>query len=61
MRLEQLNAAGKRLSAVMVGALQDCCPDLAPSVEAEAAAMLRWDKDAKSVYNDKGELVPWTP
>jgi DNA polymerase-1 len=30
-------------------------------VEAEAHVMRRWWKDAEPTYNDKGELIPWSP
>lgn len=61
VRKEQASAAAKRLSEVMVGALQELCPDLAPAAEAEPALMERWYKDADPCYNEEGELIPWEP
>lgn len=60
-RDEQADAAARRLSAVMVGALQELCPDLAAAAEAEPALMKRWYKGAEAVYDEKGALVPWSP
>jgi DNA polymerase I-like protein with 3'-5' exonuclease and polymerase domains len=58
---EQADAAARRLSAVMVGALQEVCPDLAPAAAAPPALMRRWYKGADTVYNEQGELIPWEP
>jgi hypothetical protein len=45
----------------MVAALSYFCPNLADAVEAEATIMRRWDKGAKSVYDENKRLQIWEP
>lgn len=52
--------AASRLSAVMVQALQEVCPDLAPIIKAPPAIMRRWYKDAEPVIHGDRYVV-WTP
>jgi hypothetical protein len=60
-RLEQASAAAKRLSAVMVAAMVEMCPDMEASANAEPALMYRMSKSAEPVYNEAGDLIPWEP
>ncbi len=63
------HAAATRLSEIMVRALQEVCPDLAPAVKAPAALMSQWFKGAEPRFalggdkpaNDNDELIPWVP
>lgn len=57
----QASAAAKRISAIMVDAMKEVCPDLAPAAKAEPALMRRWYKGAEAVWSDTGELLPWEP
>ncbi len=45
------------VARIMVDSMRIVTPDVA--VRAEPCLMLRWDKNAKTVYED-GRLVPWT-
>ena len=58
-----------RLDELMVRALQEICPDMAPAVKAPAALMRIWYKGAEPRWlvggdkpaNDEDVLVPWEP
>lgn len=58
--IAQEHDGATRLSELMVRALQETCPDLAPAVKAPPALMPRWYKSAEPVYH-RGRLVAWTP
>ena len=45
------------ISRTMVDAMKKICPDVA--VSTEYAVMRRWSKDAESVYDGAGRLIPW--
>lgn len=60
-RKEQASAAAKRVSTIMVEAMQEICPGLAPAAKAEPALMERWYKDAEPVWSPEGELLVWKP
>lgn len=53
------SAAADRLSVVMVEALSEVCPDV--KITADPVLMRRWYKDAKTVRDDLGRLLPWSP
>ncbi len=53
--------ACERLSAVMVEALRETCPDLAPACRAEPTLMRRWYKGAECVRDASGRLMVWEP
>lgn len=58
----RIDGAHDRVMAVcdiMVQAMQEITPDV--TVRVEPALMLRWDKAAEAVYDDKQLLVPWIP
>lgn len=56
---ELLTARAKHIEAIMVTAMRLLTPDV--KVGAEAAAMYKWDKKAKTVYDKNNKLVPWVP
>ena len=51
--------AGEALSQIMCEAMQEVVPDI--RITASPAAMRRWYKSAKTVYDANGRLVPWEP
>lgn len=51
--------AGFRQRDIMVEEMQKVCPDV--KISALPAAMKYWYKEADTVYNDAGRLVPWEP
>jgi hypothetical protein len=54
--LEIIDAAGKRLSQVMIESMQVYCPDV--PIGATPSAMRRWTKDAAdAVYDTEGRLI----
>ena len=55
---ELASNAAKELARVMVSTMRKWCPDV--TINAEPAMMLAWSKDASPVFNDKGDLIPWT-
>ncbi len=58
LRQETAHESAHRISAIMVEAMQEVCPDLAATVEAPPALMSKWLKSAEPKYID-GRLVPW--
>lgn len=52
-------AGGPRLAEVFRGGVQSWLPDV--PVTCSPALMRRWSKEAKEVFNDKGELAVWEP
>lgn len=52
--------AATRGSEIMVRALQETCPDLAPACKAPPAIARRWYKAAEPMRHG-GRLVPWSP
>ena len=56
---EVFSAAANRLQEIMVEAMEVYIPDI--KITTEAVAMESWEKDAEPLYNDKGELLIWTP
>ena len=52
-------SAAQRLSQVMVEGMASFIPDI--PIKADAHLMARWYKDAEPIFNDSGELIPWTP
>jgi len=56
--IAQASAAAKRLEYLMVDSMQQYTPDI-PS-EAKPALMYCWAKGAEPVFNEHGDLVPWT-
>lgn len=69
LRQETAHEAAHRISAIMVEAMQEVCPDLAATVEAPPALMRKWLKSAEPRYARGGDkpadaddrLVPWEP
>ncbi len=57
--LEMVDPAARRLETLMIELASQYVPNV--PIRATAFAMLRWDKKAKSVYDEKRRLVPWTP
>jgi DNA polymerase-1 len=55
--LKKLHEASYRASKIMVDTGSKWCPDL--KFEAEPAAMLNWSKDASTVHDKDGKLIPW--
>jgi DNA polymerase I-like protein with 3'-5' exonuclease and polymerase domains len=51
--------AAKRLTAIMVREMATFLPDI--PIQADAALMNRWYKDAEPVYDEAGTLVCWSP
>lgn len=51
--------AGDRLASVMVDAMNKVCPDV--PAQATPALCKRWLKGAKTVRDEDGRLVPWSP
>ena len=56
---ERTHEAGEALSQIMCEAMQEVVPDI--RITASPAAMRRWYKSAKTVYDANGRLVPWEP
>lgn len=56
---EKLHERACALSEIMVSCMRRVIPDV--DIQAEPALMRRWDKKAKSVYDDAGRLVVWEP
>lgn len=56
---ERTHEAGEELSRIMCEAMQEVVPDI--RITASPAAMRRWYKSAKTVYDQNGRLVPWEP
>lgn len=48
---------GPAMAELMVKTMQEYIPDV--PIEADAALMRRWHKDAAAVYDDAGKLVVW--
>jgi len=59
VRESEASDAAKRLSSVMVAAMQTVIQRV--PITAEAALMRRWYKDAQPVYDQNGGLMPWQP
>ena len=57
--VERAQEAAQRLSEVMVEGMASFIPDI--PIKADAHLMARWYKDAEPIFNDSGELIPWTP
>lgn len=55
--LDVARAAAKRLVEVMCDCAGKWIPDVPPS--ASACLLTRWSKDAKPVYDEQGDLLPW--
>ena len=53
--------AAERVSAIMVQAGRETCPDLADAWRAEPAIMRRWYKGAEPARDASGRLVCWEP
>ena len=53
--------AATRVSEIMVNELRFYCPDVADACAAEPALMFRWNKEAKTVRDSNGKLIPWQP
>lgn len=51
--------AAEELSRLMVKGAQEWIPDV--KLTAEPCLMRVWSKDAKTLRNDQGRLVPWSP
>ncbi len=47
------------VEAIMVKAMEEITPNV--KAGAESAAMYRWDKKAEPVWDDNGNLLPWSP
>jgi hypothetical protein len=58
---EHLTERALLVSTIMVESLSMVMPDLKSAIKAAPAAMLRWDKRAKSVFDSAGKLQIWTP
>jgi len=56
MPLSNSDAAARRMSEVMVDVMSRYVPDI--PVRVEAALMFHWSKNAKTVYDGAGRLVP---
>ena len=48
-----------RISEIMVDCMELILPDM--KVVADPALMLRWNKDAETVFDTQGRLTIWTP
>lgn len=47
------------IEKIMVDAMNEITPDV--KAGAESAAMRRWYKKAKSIYDEAGNIIPWEP
>jgi hypothetical protein len=56
---EQITAFAEETERVMCGEMQKVTPDV--KITAETAVMPRWYKKAEPLYDDKGNLLVWTP
>ena len=56
---DRIHEAGAELARIMCAAMQEVVPDI--RITASPAAMRRWYKSAKTVYDADGRLVPWEP
>jgi DNA polymerase I-like protein with 3'-5' exonuclease and polymerase domains len=56
---DRTHEAGAELARIMCDAMQVVVPDV--KITASPAAMRRWYKDATTVYDLNGRLVPWEP
>jgi len=56
---DRTHEAGTELARIMCDAMQVVTPDV--KITASPAAMRRWYKDATTVYDANGRLVPWEP
>jgi hypothetical protein len=56
---DRTHEAGVELSRIMCEAMQGVVPDV--KITASPAAMRRWYKEAATVYDANGRLVPWEP
>ena len=54
-----LKEHAEAISRLMIDGMQAVVPNIA--IKVEYAAADRWYKNAKAVYNEQGELLPWTP
>lgn len=57
VRIENAHKAAYRISELMVSSMKIYTPDI--KVKAEPCLMLEWDKNAETMHNEKGELIPW--
>lgn len=56
---EKASKAAARQSEIMIDSMKEFVPDV--KISAEPALMERLYKEAATKYNEKGELIPWTP
>ena len=49
----------RRFEDIMVGGMKKIVPDY--KIKCESALMMRWAKEADSVYDDRGNLCIWRP
>lgn len=56
---DRMHEAATRVSEVAVASMKKFIPDL--NVKAEPALMRRWYKEAETVRDDNGRLIPWEP
>lgn len=56
---DRMHEAATRVSEVAVASMKKFIPDL--NVKAEPALMRRWYKEAETVRDDNGRLIPWDP
>jgi len=54
-----LRCHAETIRRIMIEAMHEVVPDV--RIDVEYAAMDRWQKKAKAVYGDRGQLVPWSP
>lgn len=57
--LDNLHARGYRQAQVMIEGMKRVVPDVA--IKVLPAAMYYWDKEADTVHDADGKLVPWVP
>jgi len=56
--LDRVHEASERLKQIMIECMVEMCPRMEAAAEVDVAAMLRWSKFAKTIYED-GRLTPW--
>jgi hypothetical protein len=59
MPIDKAHLAGPRKAEIMIREMRRYVPDVC--VAAEPALMYYWDKNAKTVYDSSGKLIPWEP
>lgn len=55
----KLQEACRRIETLMVSAMKRYIPDVL--IKAEGALSERWDKKAKGLHDEQGNLLLWTP